>query len=87
MLGSIYAQLGRPDAAIAALQQALELDSEASDAWDTHRMLAVIHNQLGQNDTALSHAQMALQMAPEDQQPGLQELVTQLQTLSEGTQP
>jgi len=87
VLGSIYAQLGRTDAAIAALQRALELDPETSDAWDTHRMLAVIHSQLGQNDTALSYAQTALQLAPEDQQPGLQELVTQLHTLLEGTQP
>ena len=87
VLGSIYAQLGRTDAATAALQRALELDPEASDVWDTHRMLAVIHSQLGQNDVALSHAQMALQLAPEDQQPGLQELVTQLQTPLEGTQP
>lgn len=87
VLGSVYAQLGRPDEAIAALQQALELDPEASDAWDTHRMLAVIYSQVGQNDTALSHAQIALQLAPEDQQPGLQELVTQLQLLLEGAQP
>ena len=87
VLGSTYAQLGRLDEAITAFQQALELAPEASDAWDTHRMLAVIHSQLGQNDVALSHAQMALQLAPEDQQSGLQELVTQLQSLSEESHP
>jgi len=83
VLGSVYAQLNRPDQAAAALEQSLELNPDSSNAWDTHRILAIIYNQLGQNGTALSHAQTALQMGPEDQQEALQDLISQLQSLSE----
>jgi tetratricopeptide (TPR) repeat protein len=87
VLGSVYAQLGRLDEGVGALERALELAPEASDAWDTHRMLAIIHSQLGQGEAALHHAQIALELAPEDQQPGLQDLLAQLQPAPEGGQP
>jgi tetratricopeptide (TPR) repeat protein len=87
VLGSVYAQLGSPGEASYAFQRVLELAPDASDAWDTHRLLALMHGQLGQNEKALYHAQMALQLAPESQQPELQALVDQLQSSSEGDQP
>jgi tetratricopeptide (TPR) repeat protein len=82
--GSVLAQLSRPNEAIDALLQALEIAPEASDAWDTHRILAILYNQIGQIDTAIEHAQKSLELAPEDQQPNIQQLVAQLQAAGSG---
>ncbi len=87
VLGSIYVQLQQPDKAVVALERALELDPQGANAWDIHRVLAIAYNQLGQNDTALSHARTALQLAPTDQQPAVQDMVTQLEAIVGSTQP
>jgi tetratricopeptide (TPR) repeat protein len=86
VLGSLYAQLERPAEGIQALQRSLELAPEANDAWDSHRILAILYNQAGQNAKALSHAEKALEMAPEDQKANIENLVAQLQSLSQGTE-
>lgn len=83
----MYAQVGRTEPAIDALQRALELAPEASDAWDTHRVLAVLCDQVGQSDLALAHAYEALTRAPEEKRAALQELVTQLQSTLEKDAP
>jgi tetratricopeptide (TPR) repeat protein len=89
VLGSLYARLDRLAEAAAALERALELAPEASDAWDTHRALAVIYIHLDRNEKAFFHAGMALQLAPNDQRPQMEQLVQQLQqsTLVEQTNP
>ncbi len=86
VLGSVYAQVGQPDKAIQALNRALELAPEAEDAWDTHRMLAILYSQVGEQNRAIDHAETALQDAPGEQQAGLEELLAQLQTGTEGGQ-
>jgi tetratricopeptide (TPR) repeat protein len=79
ILSSTYAQLGRLEEGIAAMQEALELEPEAENAWNSHLILAVLYSQLGWPDEALSHAQTAWQLAPEEEKPALQDVITQLQ--------
>ena len=45
--GSTYAQLDRLEEAIAAMQEALELEPEAENAWNSHLILAALYSQLG----------------------------------------
>ena len=85
--GYALAITGQHEDAIAAFLQLLELAPNANYAWDCHRVLAIAYRDIGQISDALHHAQMALQLAPEDQQPDLQNLWAQLQQLSEGAQP
>jgi tetratricopeptide (TPR) repeat protein len=80
VLGSVYAQIGRAEEGAQALERALTLAPEGEDAWDTHRMLAVLYGQLGEQGRAVEHAQTALQDAPDQQQPGLEQLLAQLQS-------
>jgi hypothetical protein len=53
--------------------------AEAENAWNSHLILAVLYSQLGWPDEALSHAQTAWQLAPEEEKPALQDVITQLQ--------
>ena len=86
MLGDTYIAMERWEDAIGALTQTVELQPDAKDIWNIHQVLARLYSQIGRLDEALWYAQMAVQLAPQDQQPMLQELVAQLQSL-EAPQP
>jgi tetratricopeptide (TPR) repeat protein len=83
VLGDTYITTQQWEQAIIALTRVLELEPEAEDLWNVHQVLARLHSQTGQQEQALAHASTALELAPEDQQPALQDLIAQLQ--SQGT--
>ena len=78
-LGRLYIQTGQNEEAIQALSEYVELRPNANDVWDIHRMMAIAHFQAGEIEQAMVEAQLALQIAPEEQQPMVQQLIAQLQ--------
>jgi len=78
-LGDTYIAMERWEDAIAALTHIVESEPDTGDLWRIHQVLAQLYVQIGKPEEALTHAQMALQLAPEDQQPGMQQLIEQLQ--------
>jgi tetratricopeptide (TPR) repeat protein len=85
-LGRLHLQSGQNEEAIQALSEYIELRPNASDVWDIHRMLAIAHFQSGEVEQAMVEAQLALQVAPEEQQPVVQQLITQLQQTNSVTE-
>lgn len=61
-----HAQAGRPDLAVAPLQQAVREDPKHADA---HRLLAVVLFQTGQQAQGLSYAERAAALAPDRAEP------------------
>jgi len=80
VLGDTYITTQQWEQAIIALTRVLELEPEAEDLWNVHQVLARLYSQIGQREQALAHASTALELAPEDQQPILQDLIAQLQS-------
>jgi tetratricopeptide (TPR) repeat protein len=78
-LGRLYIQSEQNEEAIRAFNEYIELRPNAGDIWDIHRMLAIAHFQSGEVEQAIVEAQLALQIAPEEQQPLVEQLLAQLQ--------
>lgn len=78
---NVYFQQGRIQEALATQQHAVQVATANKDpnAWDDQRVLAILLAQTGQLPQALQTAQSALEIAPKDQQPGVQQLVAQIQ--------
>ena len=74
-LGYIYAQLGDLEAAI---RENLTVTQRSPTDFNSHKNLALLYSQVEQPDKALEMAQRALEIAPEDQKPGIAQLIQQL---------
>ncbi|MGD1993851.1 MAG: tetratricopeptide repeat protein, partial [Anaerolineae bacterium] len=85
-LGRLYLQTEQNEEAIRAFSEYIEQRPNSGDIWDVHRMLAIAHFQAGELEQAMVEAQLALQVAPEEQQPMVQQLITQLQQTNSVTQ-
>ncbi len=90
-LGQAYLQTEQYQEAIDALTKVIELRPNANDIWNSHRLLAWAYAQQGHLDQAVAEAQLALELAPEEQQPIVQQLLQQIeqqiQAPAEGTPP
>jgi len=75
-LGEIYADLGKLDLAAEAYQKASEM---APDSYESRKGLALVYRQLGRLDEALEEARTARDLAPEEERPGLDDLIAELE--------
>jgi tetratricopeptide (TPR) repeat protein len=75
-VAKILLQIGASDD---AYQVAQHLGTLEIQTWNQLRDLALIMNQVGHPDEALPFAQKALELAPDNQKPGVQDLVAALQ--------
>jgi hypothetical protein len=62
------------------MEHVLQIDQNDSSRWEDQRVMAILLAQVGRLQEALPLAQAALTAAPQDQQAGIQGLITQLQT-------
>lgn len=74
-LGYIYAQQGELEKAVA---ENMEVVKKSPKDLNGHKNLALLYNQLGEREKALAEARRAWELAPEDQKPGLEELINRL---------
>jgi len=79
VLGSLQIQESRWDDAAAQLEQTLEYCPTMGDLWDIYRMLGISYFYQGRPAEALQMANMALQLAPEEQRPVIEQLITAIQ--------
>ncbi len=79
VLGSLQIQESRWDDAAVQLEQTLEYCPTMGDLWDIYRMLGISYFYQGRPAEALQMANMALQLAPEEQQPVIEQLITAIQ--------
>ena len=77
-LGNIYTDLGKPEMAIAAYEEAARLGQEESNRWIVEETIAKLYSQLGEPTQAWEHFHQAISMAPEDQIQRIQALLNQL---------
>jgi len=77
-LAGLEAQLGNFNQAIDAYQRALEIWPDNPEKWKVELILSRIYSQLGDTAKAIEYASSALTTAPEDQQEGINNLITQL---------
>jgi tetratricopeptide (TPR) repeat protein len=77
-LAGISAQLENFKQAINVYHQAMEVWPDNPEIWKINMILARIYAQTGNAASALEYAQNALIAAPEDQQEGIKNLITQL---------
>jgi len=75
-LGATYADLGKFSQAAGAYQQANE---KAPDSYESHKGLTSVYLQLGRLDEALEEAKTARDLAPEEERPGLDSLIAELE--------
>ncbi|MBM4464699.1 MAG: tetratricopeptide repeat protein [Chloroflexi bacterium] len=75
-LGEIYADLGKLSQAAEAYQKASEV---APDSYESRKGLALVYRQLGRLDEALEEARTARDLAPEEERPGLDDLIAELE--------
>jgi len=75
-LGAIYTSLGKLSQAAEVYQKANEM---APDSYEGHKGLASVYLQLGRLDEALEEARTARDLAPEEERPGLDDLIAQLE--------
>ncbi len=75
-LGATYADLGKFSQAAEAYQKASE---KVTDSYESHKGLASVYLQLGRLDEALEEAKTARDLAPEEDRPGWNDLIAQLE--------
>jgi tetratricopeptide (TPR) repeat protein/O-antigen ligase len=75
-LGETYAALGKLSQAAETYQKANEM---APDSYEGHEGLASVYLQLGRLDEAFEEAKTARDLAPEEERPGLDDLIAQLE--------
>jgi tetratricopeptide (TPR) repeat protein/O-antigen ligase len=75
-LGATYTAIGKLSQAAEAYQKA---DEMAPDSYEGHKGLASVYLQLGRLDEALEEAKTARDLAPEEERPGLDDLIAQLE--------
>lgn len=79
VLGGLQIQESRWDDAATQLEQTLEYCPTLGDLWDIYRMLGISYFYQGRPAEALQMANMALQLAPEEQQPVIEQLIMAIQ--------
>lgn len=77
---NIYYQQQRLPEAISTMEHVLQIDQNDASRWEDQRVMAILLAQAGRLQEALPMAQAALTTAPQDQQAGIQTLVSQLQS-------
>ena len=77
---NIYYQQQRLPEAISTMEHVLQIDQNDASRWEDQRVMAILLAQAGRLQEALPLAQAALTAAPQDQQAGIQTLVSQLQS-------
>jgi tetratricopeptide (TPR) repeat protein len=78
-LAGVHAQLGQPQAAISAYENATQALPENPDRWRIEEAIGRLYHQIGDQTNAYDHLAAALAVAPGDQKERLQTLVAQLQ--------
>ncbi|HEX6303454.1 MAG TPA: O-antigen ligase family protein [Anaerolineales bacterium] len=79
-LAGVHAQLGQPQAAISAYENATQVLPQNPDRWRIEEAIGRLYIQVGDQTSAYDHLAAALAVAPGDQKERLQTLVAQLQT-------
>ena len=82
LIGDLCRTVNDLACAAQAYEQALVIKPNLDNAWNVHLNLALIYQETGgQLDLALTHAVAALDTAPEGQRAGINDFVSQLQSL------
>lgn len=78
-MGQLQQQVGDDEAAVVALQNALDNDaSNALPAWNVNYLIALSYREIGDVDTAVAQAQLALSQAPAESAAQVQQLLVEL---------
>ncbi|HEY4721962.1 MAG TPA: hypothetical protein VII92_08960, partial [Anaerolineae bacterium] len=84
LASNVYFPTNRIQQALTTQQRVIQLSAKDANAWNDHRVFAIMLFQIGQLPAALQEAQTALSLAPQDQQPNVQSLVTEIQKQMNG---
>jgi tetratricopeptide (TPR) repeat protein len=94
VVGTLYAQQSQWEDAVDFLETSIErCQPRFGELWEMHRVLAIAYANQGRTSAALDEAHIALRLAPEGQQPTVQQLIDQLSgppvtdTITTTTQP
>lgn len=87
VLGSLQVQQSLWEDAEVTLDTAVERCATSSDLWDIYRFLAIIYANQERPEEAMAAALQALELAPESQQPLVEQLITALQPQPEPVEP
>ncbi len=79
VLGTLQAQQGYWNDAVATLEEGITKCSRSRDLWDFYRVLAIAYANTERGGEALQTAQQALELAPDNQKAVVQQLIDSLQ--------